>query len=338
MKSALLAISAVANLALVLWAVQLHGQLLEARASQQASAADAEQAWGEAKDARKDARHLQARVDETTKEHKVLTDELVDLRERVKHPPVAAPPAREAEVKPVDQSAKEGNGLIEGLGKMMEDPKMQDAMRAQQKVVLNMIYGSLFEQLNLPEPDATRLRELLVDRQMLGIRFMAEARTNPKDAAALMKQAREDSNAALNELLGDDAYKTYKEYESTLAERALVGQFRQSLGNSLENRLTVEQEESLVALMATKREELGLPNQQEREEAFFAGGGADAAAVMERYLENQGKVNAAVAAEAGDILTETQLKQFTEFQNGQLEMQKLGIQMMKNMGKAKANK
>jgi hypothetical protein len=336
MKSVLLVISVVANLALAAWAVQLQGHLSEARAARRAAAAEAEEALRKAEDVRREARRLQARVNEATRESKTLTAQLSDLRERAL-PPVAALPSAKAAEAPAPKEAEEaGGGFMRGLGKMMEDPKMQEAMRGQQKVVLNMIYGSLFEQLNLPEPDATQLRELLVDRQMLGIRYMADARTNPEDAAALMKQGREDNNEALKQLLGDDGFKTYKEYESALAERAQVGQFRQSLGDSLENRLTVEQEDALVTLMVAKREELGLPNQQDREEAFFADGGAGAAKMMEAYLENQSKVNAAVAKEAADILTESQLKQFTEFQKGQLEMQKLGVQMMKNMGKANA--
>lgn len=52
--------------------------------------------------------------------------------------------------------------------------------------------------------------------------------------------------------------------------------------------------------------------------------------VMEKQFQQQEELSQRVLARAGEVLSEVQLKELKTFQENQAQMQKLGLQMMKN--------
>ena len=52
------------------------------------------------------------------------------------------------------------------MAQMMKSPQMKEMMRAQQKVSIDGMYGSLSKYLNLSTNDMDALKELLLQRQM----------------------------------------------------------------------------------------------------------------------------------------------------------------------------
>ena len=244
--------------------------------------------------------------------------------------PALASPAPDA------ASAKEGpfgKGMSEMMKKMFDDPAMRESKRKQMKTMINKQYGALFKELNLTPEEREKFTELLLDKQMAaGSRaadlFDANA-TNRVETVDALKDDAKDTEASLKELLGEDRFAQYQDYTKSLADRMALDQFRQSLSDGAE--LGEGQAAQLLQVMREER------SQMPRElESAMKGNGADLRKMMdgdamEKVLQFQEEMNQRVLQRSAGILSPEQLQQLEEFQTQQLNMQKLGIQMMKGM-------
>lgn len=152
------------------------------------------------------------------------------LAEKVKATPVPAPveetQAPSPEAKPVEPVAvaaavpsaapAEGstNNPFAGMAQMMKSPQMKEMMRAQQKVSIDGMYGSLSKYLNLSTNDMDALKELLLQRQMAlmdaGMSAMSGSGTDPKQAAANTQAVKADYDKQIQDLLGPQEYPFFK--------------------------------------------------------------------------------------------------------------------------------
>ena len=121
--------------------------------------------------------------------------------------------------KPVEaraQAEEAKEAPMAGLAKMMKNPGMKDMIRAQQKGQQDMMYGSLFKCLQLPEADMESFKSLLLERQMALVdssmdMMNGEATPEEKKAAAkTMTETTAAYDAQIKALLGDDNYAVYK--------------------------------------------------------------------------------------------------------------------------------
>jgi dsDNA-binding SOS-regulon protein len=130
----------------------------------------------------------------------------------------------------------------------------------------------------------------------------------------------------VKELLNDEQYKLYQDYEATVGERMQLTQLNQQLTQK-SMPLDEAQQEELITIMIEEREKTGLASTKERHAEWLNGVPPDE--VLNQRLEQQAEVNQRVYERSSDTLSEPQRTELKTFQEGQLQMQKLGIQMMK---------
>jgi hypothetical protein len=145
-----------------------------------------------------------------------------------------------------------GGGFIE----RMQSPEFQAAQRARSQAMLDNRYADLFRRLNLPPAQLEQLKNLLVDRDTVMNDVMAAAtaaglnpRENGGEMRQLFRQAQEDIDQGIAQLLGTDGFGQYQNYQQTLPQRFAVNQLEQRLSYST-TPLTPAQSEQLVNLLA----------------------------------------------------------------------------------------
>lgn len=248
---------------------------------------------------------------------------------------LASPPASDA---PTTADAGKGGDGAKGLGgmlgKMMQDPAIKEMIRSQQKMVMQKMYGPLLKDLNLPSEQKDRFMELLLSQQMSAVEnagaLFKEGDTDKTEAAKAMKDKQTELESNLKTLLGDDKFAQYQDYTKTMAERMQLDQFRQQL-DSGSLPLQEDQAKSLMQAMKEEREKVPpvVPSKVGDSPADYAK--ALSPENLDKQVQWQEDVNRRVQERAAQILTPEQLKEFTDFQNQQLNMQKVGMKMAREM-------
>ena len=243
-------------------------------------------------------------------------------------PRIAAAGAAQSEA----ENGLSGKNMGKALSKMMSDPAMKEMMRSQQKSMIETMYGRLFKEMNLTPEERQKFSELLLDQQTkameagMGI-FEEGGLTNVTQSVQAQQK---ESEEQLKALLGEERFTQYQEYQKTVGDRIQLDQLRRQM----ETAGTPVQDEQLQQLLALTKEE------RERVPAPFPQDPQGAAANMERMLSGefmekqmawQEEINRRVLERATTVLTPDQLKAYEQFQTQQINMQKLGLKMMKGM-------
>jgi hypothetical protein len=234
----------------------------------------------------------------------------------------AAPPAADDK-----GGAGKGPDFMGKMAEMMEKPEMREAMRAQQKGMLSMFYGALFKKLQLSPEALDQLKEIQLDKQMAGMAMLGKG--DKKAQMAALTAAKEQADQAVKELLGNEQYAIYQDYEATVGERMAIGQLNQQLSEKSMPLDEVQQEE-LVTLMIEERAKLKIPSPLEQQAAWAEG--MPSSDVFERLLQQQVELNQRVYARSRDVLSEAQQAELLTYQESQIQMQRLGMQMMNSFG------
>jgi hypothetical protein len=248
-------------------------------------------------------------------------------------PPEGAKPAN-AGATGAEKGDAEG-GFMKGLAKMFTDPKMKGALRAQQATMVNMMYADLARELGLAPDVARQVLDLLGARQAdLAEKGMAAMSKNPKDMSEVGKETQATKTAydeQLKAILGDGGFKKFENYEKTIGERATLDQIQRQLSAS-GNAIDATQTKGLLTIMSEERART--PN------AFGPGGDTGAQMklmqndqAVDGWMKSQEDFNNRVLARARTVLTPDQMLGFEAAQKQQLDMQKMGIQMSKEMFK-----
>lgn len=233
----------------------------------------------------------------------------------------------------------EGAGAMgKMLGNMLKDPEMRKAMEQQQRLGMEMLYGSLVKQLQLTPEQEKKFKEMLLAQQMenmeqAGAMFEGTSEDRARVAQELAEKKKENEEQ-IKELLGEDKFAQYEEYNQTIGERMMLEQF----GRNVE--ATPEQTEQLLAIMREEKKNvqvnLGSPTPDVTQDWQAVLGSDDATA---KIFAQQEEVNARVLERAGQVLTPEQMQKFGPVLQNQLEMQKAGLKMARQMfgGEAKSN-
>ncbi len=137
-----------------------------------------------------------------------------------------------------------------------DDPAFRRRIGELQKSRMHLFYGEIFEQLRLNPEERERLTELLVDAQQArgdGFRAAVASGIDPYAQPESIKKgvirAQSEALKEIETMLGPDRYRSFREYETTFAERATVERLRRSLSYSLEP-LTPEQSRHLARVLS----------------------------------------------------------------------------------------
>ena len=136
------------------------------------------------------------------------------------------------------------------LAEALLDTKTYDLIKSDIIHNLDGPYGKLYTHLGLDNSQLQELRGLLADKElgmMEGFALAREAKT-PLDSDSL-NSLRNEPDEAIHDLLGDDAFAYYKDYESTLGARNHVDALEQRLSYQTEP-LTDDQYNALVTALA----------------------------------------------------------------------------------------
>ncbi len=211
-------------------------------------------------------------------------------------------------------------GYMKKLQELMDKPEMREAMRSQQKMMLNTMYGALFDKLKLDPERLELFKDLLVDQQMAG--FSAMGAGGPAD----IQEVHAGTNDAVRELLSEEEFDVFEDYQNTLAERLTISQLEPVLTQKAIP-LTEVQKEELITLMVEERLSVALPDPKEQQKRWLQGGFDEAD--VEKLLKQQEDMNQRIQDRASEVLSDAQVEALRTFQESQMQMQRLGMQMMK---------
>ena len=230
-----------------------------------------------------------------------------------------------------------GKGMGEMLGKMMKDPAMREMMREQQKAVINMMYAGLFKDLKLTPDEKEKFKTLLTDAQMKNVEAAQglfgggdNKDSASEEAGKQITDAKKQTDEEIKALLGDERFVQYQEYQKSVGERMQLDQLKNQM--AAEN-MPLKDEQTAQLLQVMKDAKAAAPppisddqTQVPKKETFTAENLDKQLKWMDDY--NQ-RVRESIAAR--QILTPEQLKQYQTFQEQQTSMQKLGLNMAKQM-------
>ncbi|HEX7863227.1 MAG TPA: hypothetical protein VF773_23060 [Verrucomicrobiae bacterium] len=242
---------------------------------------------------------------------------------------VAGSPPQSGEAGPGNEGA---GGMGKMLSNMLKDPDMRKAMEHQQRVGMDMMYGSLFKQLKLTPEQEEKFKEMLLAQQMDNMSNASAMFDGNADRTKVAQELAEKTKAKeeqLKELLGEEKFAQYQEYNQTIGERMMLEQFARGA------ELSPDQNEQLLAMIREEKRNV---------QADFGGQQFDptkdwqemvnSEEVMQRFYSQQEEVNERVLQRAAELLTPEQIKKLGPVLKNQIEMQKAGMNMAKQMLKS----
>ena len=262
----------------------------------------------------------------------VLAAESATLRQKLQRLEVTATatPAPMPSAAPAESGQK--NGLGNFLGKMLENPETRKAMAAQQAMALRQFYSDFVKNARLTPAETEKFYDLLAQRQMSSMEAASalfKDGQDPRDPA-LMKRVEEATGAMNEELaksLGPERAGQFHDYEKTLADRMSLTQLNQQLTAS-GTALNENQTAGLLQIMSAQRA-------QEREASIVQPGNLRSLNMTDEqtsaYFQRQEDLNTRVRANATSLLTPPQMQALEAAQKQQIEMQKMGIKMARQM-------
>lgn len=226
-----------------------------------------------------------------------------------------------------------------------DDPEMKRLMEVQQRGQIERRYGSLLQGLGLTPEQRDQFIQQLLQRQNAGQDAMTAALAKglpPQELQAQIDAARTaalaDSDAALRTLLGNDGYRQWESYQSSLPHRELAEQLASRLSTSTEP-LQPGQMEQLVKMFA---ETSPLPAEATQDfganrmtfQSSAEGRGATQARVMVTNDSGPGAavpVTDGLLAQAQTVLSPAQLSALRQLQTEQAAAQALQKRMLGNL-------
>ena len=261
-------------------------------------------------------------------EHKKFSDEAAKLEKQSEALGAADVPEEIAGT--TKKSADNGKAVMEGMAKMMSDPKMREMMKTQARLGVDMMYRDLFELLDLPEPQRTQFEKLIMEKATAGMEaafaIMGADKTpeQRKEAAAAVQKLMLESDAKIKELLGADDLAKVKRYEDSQLERMQLKTFS---GNLTSKDLNMDEttEAKLMDLMYQERTKFPFASsyvdQQNPDISRFTPENS------ERFNKEYTTLNENIASRASGILTPPQLEVFRQSQTQQENMIKMRMEM-----------
>ncbi len=267
---------------------------------------------------------VKAEVADLKKSNEVFKNESADLRKKL-----ADKSSGEDTASRQTASKADGANFMKGIAKMFTDPEMKKSMRAQQMMGLRMIYGDLAKELNLSPQDAEQLMEILADRQMdlTSASMSAMEAGGDKDAAgAKITDATKQYEEQLKAVLGEEKYKQFQTYESSMGDRWMMqqwdGQFAAS-GSPLE----AKQKEQLLSVMKDERQKSppGTFNFGAKNDPAQAFKALQSDEAVNQMVASQQELNQRVLTRARDFLNADQVATLEKVQKQQAEL--IGVQL-----------
>jgi hypothetical protein len=233
-------------------------------------------------------------------------------------PLVQSPPAFEAIPGPGD-----------AIAEMYDLPEVKDMIRTQQKMMLDQRYGELFDSLDLSEDTQAALKELLTVKLTAGMDSGLKLMEGKMSAEEYQRQSQsvgrklQDAENGIRELLGENDYAYYEQFENTQMERTQVEMLRQNLPP--ERLPTWEQENDLILAMYEERTEFVF-DVPELEHPGLGVSGMNEEQIQS-HLDEMDRLHEQYLVRAATILDEETLEAFSNSLQQWLTMQEMSLRM-----------
>jgi hypothetical protein len=228
--------------------------------------------------------------------------------------------------------AEADKGMGDMMSKMMKDPAMREMIRSQQKSLMKTMYGALFKDLKLSADDQKKLTDLMIDGQLGGVDHMGDffskddaARTNAMNAVTTQQKKVNDD---IKSLLGEEKFAQYEAYQKSVGDRLVLNQFQQQLGDTP---LRDDQMKQLLQLMTDEKARTPPVFSEDPAHAAETYSQLASEEALNKHFKWQEEYNKRVLEGAARVLTPEQMKEFTEFQESQMNQQRLGLKMAREM-------
>jgi hypothetical protein len=164
-------------------------------------------------------------------------------------------PQRDDEFVPSKLPAASAQHKPSGLAKLMADPEFVRAFAVHQEGALDTRFAALFRQLKLSDEELAAFKRLLAEKESVALDVVAISQESPNgplpvnELRASISAARSQVENAIQASLGSERYAVYREFEQTLAQRAVVTRLEQRLSYTA-NPLQPGQADALVRVLA----------------------------------------------------------------------------------------
>jgi len=216
-------------------------------------------------------------------------------------------------------------GAFEALSGNAEFQKL---LAIQMKGRISATYGALFKSLNLSPDQLAQFQSLLADKQQAMMDTLQAAReqgidprSDPDGFKTLMSQAVAQTDANIQQALGDAGFQAYQQYQQTLPERNVVNSLQQSLSYT-QTPLTDDEANQVISLLSQNQ-----PQRAGNGTAGTSTGGTPGPGVM--ALINGGgnaRVTDDAVTQASTVLSAPQvsaLQQIEQQQQAQQQIQQM---------------
>jgi hypothetical protein len=236
---------------------------------------------------------------------------------------------------PATASNTPKSGMASALAKMMDNPESRKFIRQQQRMILDQMYAPLVKQMGMTEAEATEFKDVLADRMMASAQkamsAMSEAGQGSRaEAMQKLTAEQQEFDAGVRELLGEERYAQYKEYQLTVGERVQLNMFRQQTAGT-PGAIEEAQVEKLLAVMREEKLQQttpdGAPINEEQVQRMALGSPEQ----TDRLINIEQSLNERVHARAGEVLDPAQLESFKKFQDQQLQTLRMSLAMARTM-------
>jgi len=249
------------------------------------------------------------------------------LASQARRAPVAAEPPKPLVQSPPAFEAIPGPG--DAIAEMYDLPEVKDMIRTQQKMMLDQRYGELFDSLDLSEDTQAALKELLTVKLTAGMDSglkLMEGKMSAEEYQRKLQSVGRKLQAAENEireLLGENDYAYYEQFENTQMERTQVEMLRQNLPP--ERLPTWEQENDLILAMYEERTEFVF-DVPELEHPGLGVSGMNEEQIQS-HLDEMDRLHEQYLVRAATILDEEALGAFSNSLQQWLTMQEMSLRM-----------
>ncbi|MDY0067430.1 MAG: hypothetical protein RBS02_13700 [Steroidobacteraceae bacterium] len=237
---------------------------------------------------------------------------------------------------------------------LLRDPEYRAALITQHKAMFGTMYPELSTELELDAEQSDRLATLLAEQQLRrqessSIVALGEP-PDPEQMKALQERAEQErrmADAEIRELLGEEKWSAWKQYQSTMGERHQTTQLRTEFANR-GLPLREDQIKPLQQALAESRRRMMETLDAAAHDARIAVSGAPVPFTstgpapqleqerQEEILRRQAEENERLRMTLSGVLTPEQLQYFQERQAAQLKLQDAQMRMMRAQAEARA--
>ena len=248
-------------------------------------------------------------------------------------------PSAEPQTVPGAESSSPKPSGSDSLARTLDSPRMKKIFRQQRMLQLKQVYGDFAKERHFDSAQTGKFFELLTDRELSeveeGMRFFnesdTEARAMPDPGFAGEKMGIDEQ---IRVVLGSANYDALKSYERTIPDRVVLAQIREQIdlaGAPLRD----DQAKGLLLIMSDERAR----SSSTAFDPYGEGSVRDRLAALaendngEQYLNAQEDLQRRILNRVAAILSREQYEAFARFQEQQLEIEKIGVEMTRDLMK-----